>query len=135
METSIKFVEEAEDLSHLADYLPAVKEVTLVRLLKQVSQVYQSVCFKRLLELAPFSNSFELERVIVDCVRHNGMQIRVDHRTRTVHFGTDLTEAQSYTAAEGPHLQVSITPPHSRELPGIKSLIFNNTPEGQMQSL
>ena len=78
----------------MADYLPAVKEVTLVRLLKQVSQVYQSVCFKRLLELAPFSNSFELERVIVDCVRHNDMQIRVDHRTRTVHFGTDLTEAQ-----------------------------------------
>ena len=78
----------------LADYLPALKEVTLVRLLKQVSQVYQSVCFKRLLELAPFSNSFELERVIVDCVRHNDMQIRVDHRTRTVHFGTDLTEAQ-----------------------------------------
>ena len=78
----------------MADYLPAVKEVTLVRLLKQVSQVYQSVCFKRLLELAPFRNSFELERVIVDCVRHNDMQIRVDHRTRTVHFGTDLTEAQ-----------------------------------------
>ena len=66
----------------------------MVRLLKQVSQVYQSVCFKRLLELAPFSNPFELERIIVDCVRNNDMQIRVDHRTRTVHFGTDLTEAQ-----------------------------------------
>ena len=33
------------------------------------------------------------------------MQIRVDHRTRTVHFGSDLTEAQSYNNMEGPHLQ------------------------------
>ena len=47
-----------------------------VRLLKQVSQVYQSICFKRLLDLAPFATSFELERVIVDCVRHNDMQVK-----------------------------------------------------------
>ena len=33
------------------------------------------------------------------------MQIRVDHRTRTVHFGSDLTGAQSYNNMEGPHLQ------------------------------
>ena len=28
------------------------------------------------------------------------MQIRVDHRTRTVHFGSDLTGSQSYNAME-----------------------------------
>ena len=33
------------------------------------------------------------------------MQIRVDHRTRTVHFGSDLSGAQSYNNMEGPHLQ------------------------------
>ena len=33
------------------------------------------------------------------------MQIMVDHRTRTVHFGSDLTGSQSYNAMEGPHLQ------------------------------
>ena len=37
--------------------------------------------------------------------RHNDMQIRVDHRTRTVHFGSDLSGAQSYNNMEGPHLQ------------------------------
>ena len=31
--------------------------------------------------------------------------MRVDHRTKTVHFGTELAEAQSVTEAEGPHLQ------------------------------
>ena len=61
--------------------LPAV-DVNLrpyfqVRLLKQVSQVYQSICFERLLKLAPFATHFELERVIVDCVRHNDMQVLI----------------------------------------------------------
>ena len=32
-------------------------------------------------------------------------QVRIDHRTKTVHFGTDLAEAQSHDLAEGPHLQ------------------------------
>ena len=58
-------------------------------------QVYQSICFTRLLELAPFADAFGLERVIVDCVRHNDMQIRVDHRSRTVHFGTNLAQSSS----------------------------------------
>merc|ERR1719219_1094699 len=33
------------------------------------------------------------------------MQVRVDHRSKTVHFGTELAEAQSVDEAEGPHLQ------------------------------
>merc|ERR1712088_129389 len=106
VEATLKLIEEDDEKkSQLQQYLPALREITLVRLLKQVSQVYQSICFKRLLELAPFATSFELERVIVDCVRHNDMQVRVDHRSKTVHFGTELAEAQSVDEAEGPHLQ------------------------------
>merc|ERR1712158_175514 len=106
VEATLKVIEDDNDeKSQLQQYLPALREITLVRLLKQVSQVYQSICFKRLLDLAPFATSFELERVIVDCVRHNDMQIRVDHRSRTVHFGTELAEAQSISETEGPHLQ------------------------------
>ena len=70
-----------------------------------MSQVYQSIQFNRLLELAPFADSFRLESVIVSSVRNNAMQIRIDHRTQTVHFGTDLAVAQSRDVAEGPHLQ------------------------------
>jgi len=106
VEKGLRFVEEAEELSSLlGGYVAPLKDVTLVRLLKQVAQVYQSVKFERLLELAPFADAFWLEAVIVNCVRSNDMQIRVDHRTRVVHFGTDLAEAQSREVAEGPHLQ------------------------------
>ncbi|CAB4061812.1 EIF3A [Lepeophtheirus salmonis] len=95
----------AEDMSSLRQYIPSLKQVTLVRLLRQVSQSYQSICFNRLLEIAPFTDAFSLERMIVDCVRHNDMQIRIDHRTRTIHFGTDLVESHSHDVADGPQIQ------------------------------
>ena len=38
-------------------------------------------------------------------IRQFWFQIRVDHRSRTVHFGTELAEAQSISETEGPHLQ------------------------------
>jgi translation initiation factor 3 subunit A len=42
--------------------------MTLVRLLKQVAQVYQSVSMKRLLSLTKFSTHHHMERLIVECV-------------------------------------------------------------------
>ena len=86
VQTTLKFVENSEDMTLLQQYLPALREITLVRLLKQVAQVYQSICFDRLLHLAPFADAFTLERVIVDCVRHNDMQVNLkpvgSHRTK-----------------------------------------------------
>ena len=82
-------------------YLSKWREFTIVSLIvNKLSRI-----FSRLLGLAKFTDAFTLERIIVDCVRHNDMQITVDHRTRTVHFGSDMTGAQSYNAMEGPHLQ------------------------------
>merc|ERR1712013_562654 len=39
------------------------------------------------------------------CARNNDMQVRIDHRTGSVHFGTDLSEAQRTDLPEGPHIQ------------------------------
>lgn len=56
-------------------YIPPLQDVTLVKLIRQVSQVYQTIDFSRLLELALFTTPFHLERLLVDCVRHNDMQV------------------------------------------------------------
>lgn len=88
-----------------AQYTQALQDVTLVRLVRQVSQVYQSIEFSRFLALAKFSTSFYLERILVDCVRHNDMQITIDHRNHCVHFGTDLSESQREDHPDGPTLQ------------------------------
>lgn len=69
----------ADEGSPLQQYIPALQDVTLVRLVRQVAQVYQTIEFTRLLELARFTTAFHLERILVDCVRHNDMQIRIDH--------------------------------------------------------
>lgn len=41
----------------------------------QVSQVYQTVEFSRLLSLVPFASEFQLERAIVDVALENELQV------------------------------------------------------------
>ncbi|XP_035895390.1 eukaryotic translation initiation factor 3 subunit A [Anopheles stephensi] len=96
---------EADPNSVYGQYVQALKDVTLVRLVRQISQVYQTIEFPRLLELAKFADYHHLERILVDCVRHNDMQITIDHRNGCVHFGTDLSENQREDHPDGPTLQ------------------------------
>ncbi|XP_057654907.1 eukaryotic translation initiation factor 3 subunit A [Diorhabda carinulata] len=97
---------ESEDNSSLEQYVPALQDVTLVRLVRQIAQVYQTIEFARLLQIAKFTTPFHLERLLVDCVRHNDMQIRIDHGKNCIHFGMDLSESQREDKPEGPTLQV-----------------------------
>ncbi|XP_059468760.1 eukaryotic translation initiation factor 3 subunit A isoform X2 [Neocloeon triangulifer] len=94
-----------ETATGLVQYIPALQDVTHIRLVRQVSQVYQTIEIPRLVELACFATPFHLERLLVDCVRHNDMQIRIDHRNSCVHFGMDLAQSQREDKAEGPTLQ------------------------------
>lgn len=96
---------QADESSPLIQYIPALQDVTLVRLVHQISQVYQTIKFARLLELAKFTTDFHLERLLVDCVRYNDMQIRISHGKKCVHFGVDLSEAQREDHPDGPVLQ------------------------------
>ncbi|XP_014252767.1 eukaryotic translation initiation factor 3 subunit A [Cimex lectularius] len=93
------------ELTQDEQYIAPLQDVTLVKLIRQVSQVYQTIDFKRLLELAVFTTPFHLERLLVDCVRHNDMQIRIDHGAGCVHFGMDLSESPREDTRDGPVLQ------------------------------
>ena len=44
-------------------------------LVLQVSQVYESIELTRLVELAPFTTSFQLEKVVVETAHSNGIQV------------------------------------------------------------
>ncbi|KAF9410890.1 hypothetical protein HW555_010177, partial [Spodoptera exigua] len=95
----VKSLEEDPN-SALAQYTVALSDVALVRLIRQVGQCYACIQFARLLELANTDDLFHLERLLVDCVRHNDMQIRVDHANKCVHFGVEAGGGEWCSAAD-----------------------------------
>ena len=72
----LKFIDDNEEFSSIKQYTEPLRDMTLVRLLKQVAQVYQSVSMKRLLSLTKFSTHHHMERLIVECARNNDMQVK-----------------------------------------------------------
>ncbi|ODN03159.1 Eukaryotic translation initiation factor 3 subunit A, partial [Orchesella cincta] len=91
---------------YMEQYIDPLREVTLVRLIKQISQVYQTIDYAHLMSMTVFSNQTQLEQILVDAVRYNDMQITVDHRSNCVKFGSSLAEASREDLPEGPHLQI-----------------------------
>ena len=59
----------------LGQYVEALKEVLLVRLIKQVSEVYHSISFERLQQLAPFTSVWQLEKMVVEAAHKNHLQV------------------------------------------------------------
>ncbi|XP_064418908.1 eukaryotic translation initiation factor 3 subunit A isoform X2 [Latimeria chalumnae] len=97
--------DQAEKEPELQQYVPHLQSNTILRLLQQVAQIYQSIEFSRLASLVPFVDAFQLERAIVDAARHCDLQVRIDHTTRTLSFGSDLNYSTREDAPVGPYLQ------------------------------
>uniref|UniRef100_A0A7N4NJX8 Eukaryotic translation initiation factor 3 subunit A n=1 Tax=Sarcophilus harrisii TaxID=9305 RepID=A0A7N4NJX8_SARHA len=97
--------DQAEKEPELQQYVPQLQNNTILRLLQQVAQIYQSIEFSRLTSLVPFVDAFQLERAIVDAARHCDLQVRIDHTSRTLSFGSDLNYSTREDAPIGPHLQ------------------------------
>uniref|UniRef100_A0A4W6D0Q0 Eukaryotic translation initiation factor 3 subunit A n=1 Tax=Lates calcarifer TaxID=8187 RepID=A0A4W6D0Q0_LATCA len=97
--------DQAEKEADLQQYVPHLQSNTILRLLQQVAQIYQSIEFSRLASLVPFVDAFQLERSIVDAARHCDLQVRIDHTSRTLSFGSDLNYSTKEDAPVGPFLQ------------------------------
>ncbi|XP_076368873.1 eukaryotic translation initiation factor 3 subunit a [Tachypleus tridentatus] len=101
----IDFLNKWEDSPDLKQYIPCLQNLTIMRLLKEVSQVYHTIELTHLMELAPFTDKFYLEKMVVEAVRRNDLQVRIDHRQNCLHFGSELTVSHHEEMVEGPHLQ------------------------------
>ncbi|XP_028279093.1 eukaryotic translation initiation factor 3 subunit A [Parambassis ranga] len=97
--------DQAEKEADLQQYVPHLQSNTILRLLQQVAQIYQSIEFSRLASLVPFVDAFQLERSIVDAARHCDLQVRIDHSSKTLSFGSDLNYSTKEDAPVGPFLQ------------------------------
>merc|ERR1712080_265694 len=89
----------------LSPYVSLIEEITTIRMLKQVSQVYESMSFDKLLNMIPFTDTHKLERIIVSCVKDDDMQITINHQTKAVSFGSALVVALKEEVADGPYIQ------------------------------
>lgn len=105
VQTVIEFIDKCEDCIDIKNYTDALKNIAILRLLKGVSQVYQTIEYNRLSELCPFADSIYLETMVVEAARRNDLQVRIDHRRNSLHFGTQLCVSQTEEVIEGPHLQ------------------------------
>uniref|UniRef100_A0A8C4T3I9 Eukaryotic translation initiation factor 3 subunit A n=1 Tax=Erpetoichthys calabaricus TaxID=27687 RepID=A0A8C4T3I9_ERPCA len=97
--------DQTEKEPELQQYVPHLQNNTILRLLQQVAQIYQSIEFSRLASLVPFVDAFQLERSIVDAARHCDLQVRIDHTSRTLSFGSDLNYSTKEDSPVGPFLQ------------------------------
>ena len=72
----------------LSRYVSDLKQVAVLRLVKQISEVYSSLQVSSLAAMVPWASFGEVESLIVDAVRHDYLQVRIDHRAGTLHFGS-----------------------------------------------
>ncbi|KAI8789964.1 eukaryotic translation initiation factor 3 subunit A isoform X2 [Biomphalaria glabrata] len=98
----VDFIEQSEDLSQ---YVPQLEDIIITRVLKQIAQVYQQIKLSRFASLVPFASEHRLESVIVDAAKTLELQVRIDHRSRALSFGTDLGVSQKEDLPEGPYIQ------------------------------
>ncbi|PWA69667.1 eukaryotic translation initiation factor 3 subunit A [Artemisia annua] len=71
----------------LAHYVPALEKVATLRLLQQVSHVYQTMKVETLSKMIPFFDFSAVERISVDAVKHSFISMKVDHMKGAIIFG------------------------------------------------
>ncbi|KAM6584843.1 hypothetical protein CsatB_011845 [Cannabis sativa] len=72
----------------LSQYVPSLEKLTALRLLQQVSQVYQTMKIECLSQMIPFYSFSVVEKISVDAVKHNFVAMKVDHMKGVVLFGS-----------------------------------------------
>ncbi|KAF3449639.1 hypothetical protein FNV43_RR10370 [Rhamnella rubrinervis] len=71
----------------LSQYIPALEKLATLRLLQQVSRVYQTMKIECLSEMVPFYDFSVVEKISVDAVKYNFVAMKVDHMKGVVLFG------------------------------------------------
>merc|ERR1711982_160646 len=69
VEECIKWLKDEENNPYatiLQPYVQQIQHVTASRVIKQVSTIYETIDFQRILSLVPFYSAFEIEQHILD---------------------------------------------------------------------
>ncbi|CAI8614478.1 unnamed protein product [Vicia faba] len=78
---------------HFSQYVPALEKLATLRLLQQVSNVYQSMKIENLAGMIPFFEFSVVEKISVDAVKQKFLSMKVDHMKNVVIFCKTSFEA------------------------------------------
>ncbi|KAJ0250280.1 Eukaryotic translation initiation factor 3 subunit A [Hirschfeldia incana] len=71
----------------LSQYVPSLEKFATLRLLQQVSKIYQTIRIESLSQLVPFFEFSVVEKISVDALKNNFVAMKVDHMKGVVIFG------------------------------------------------
>jgi len=77
-------------------YAKKIRNVMASRILIQVSKLYMTIKFPRLIKLLPGMSREEVERMIVDASRIGQLRVRIDHSKDMIKFGLESDPAPLY---------------------------------------
>eukprot|EP01113_Clastostelium_recurvatum_P006758 TRINITY_DN1308_c0_g1_i4.p1 TRINITY_DN1308_c0_g1~~TRINITY_DN1308_c0_g1_i4.p1 ORF type:complete len:1098 (+),score=327.22 TRINITY_DN1308_c0_g1_i4:172-3465(+) len=72
----------------LRQYLPALERVAFLRVLQQLSQVYDTIRLTEFARLVNFISTGTWETLLIEVVRRKNMGLRVDHQQGALHFNS-----------------------------------------------
>jgi translation initiation factor 3 subunit A len=79
---------------HLEQYVPALERLTTLRVLQQASHVYSTIKISELTRMVTFFDFSIVEKLIVEAVKYNYVQMKVDHLKEVVNFGSQVNTPQ-----------------------------------------
>ncbi|XP_022869549.1 eukaryotic translation initiation factor 3 subunit A isoform X3 [Olea europaea var. sylvestris] len=78
----------------LSQYVPALEKLANLRLLQQVSQVYQTMNIDNLSRIIPFFDFSIVEKISVDAVKHNFLTMKMNYMKGSIIFGNKNVESE-----------------------------------------
>ncbi|KAL2502889.1 Eukaryotic translation initiation factor 3 subunit A [Forsythia ovata] len=78
----------------LSRYVPALEKLATLRLLQQVSQVYQTMNIDNLSRIIPFFDFSIVEKISVDAVKHNFLTMKMNYKRGSIIFGNKNVESE-----------------------------------------
>ena len=77
------------------EFLPQMRNLAVVRMLQQSSQVYQTMKLETLQQMVPFLEFTQVERILVNCTKGGAVSARLDHQNTCIRFEGDKLESDS----------------------------------------
>ncbi|GFY51631.1 eukaryotic translation initiation factor 3 subunit A [Trichonephila inaurata madagascariensis] len=86
----------------LNQYLTPLFIVSTIRLLSQLSKIYETITLNKLMSLVPFEDQCFVERLIIESARRYDIPVRIDHIHQCLRFNCGLSLFQNKNVLDGP---------------------------------